>query len=447
MVALRQKRDAAVRQRFSPSKVLWVLSGAPWIWGLIRDDGSSARRIHRSFQRYNWHRYGVFRRALVCAGFVAGVPVVLGMIAVLTAINGWRVWREGKGPLRQVGEQLALWLTKGVLPMSYYIFELYQDDERAAALEYLYRHEMKQGIYAILRERFSSAETTEALRNKAEFALRCNDRGAAAVPVLFTIDKGGMTRFDAEEPGLPHCDLFLRPLSGSGGRGASVWHYLANGNYRNATAGVLNESELVRHLVGISEQEPCIGRLLVSNHPELVEISQDALSSIRVVTCLDESGRPEITHAVLRMARTPGVVVDNFHAGGIAARVDLGTGIVGAATDLGTSRVTRWWETHPNTGAQILGRRIPMWNEVARLARNAHAAFSDQVVVGWDVAVLEYGPRLIAGTDAPDLDIIQRTHRGPIGNSRFGVLLAHHLNRTLPNQPSPVHSSAHDASR
>jgi hypothetical protein len=136
-------------------------------------------------------------------------------------------------------------------------------------------------------------------------------------------------------------------------------------------------------------------------------------------------------HAVLRMARAPGIVVDNFHAGGIAARVDLQTGEVGPATDLGTNRGTQWWETHPVTGARIRGRRVPMWDEVIDLVLRAHAAFPDQIVIGWDVAILRYGPRLIEGNKSPDLDIIQRTGREPIGNSRFGVLLAYHLRRAL----------------
>jgi hypothetical protein len=202
----------------------------------------------------------------------------------------------------------------------------------------------------------------------------------------------------------------------------------------------------MEHLVKLSMTEPYVGRLYVHNHPELAELSPGALSSIRVVTCLDENNRPEITHAVLRMARTPGIVVDNFHAGGIAAQVDLQTGVVGPATDLGLSHTTRWWAMHPVTGARILGRHIPMWKEVADLVLQAHSLFADQVVVGWDVAVLETGPALIEGNKSPDLDIVQRTGRGPIGNSRFGVLLAHHFRRALRTGQSstePVIGSDH----
>jgi hypothetical protein len=432
--ARRTKIHAARRVPFSPSPLLWVLSGAPLIWARIRADGSPSRSIHRALRRHAWQRRGTAGHLLFCAGYAAGIPAVLGLTAVYTAVNGSRVRRRtGKGAARQLGEQLALWATKGVLPSSYYAFDLYEGDARRAALDYLYRWETKGegGAYDLLRRRFSSAETTEALRNKAAFAERCRKHGVAAVPVLFAVEHGEIRRFDADEPGLPRCDLFLKPLSGSGGRGAAVWTYRGNRSYRNDAAGVSSEPDLVDRLVKLSRREPYVGRLCVSNHPALAEISSGALCSVRVLTCLDENGRPEVTHAVLRMPRTPGSVVDNFHAGGIAASVDLETATVGTATDLGLNRNTTWWETHPSTGARILGRRIPMWEQVLDLARSAHLAFGDQIAVGWDVAVLEGGPQLIEGNKSPDLDIVQRTSRRPIGDSRFGVLLAHHLRRVL----------------
>lgn len=423
---------AGPKTAFRLGGVLWVLSGAPWLWALLRDDGTPACYLHRRFQQYDWQRHNFLVRALMCAGFVAGMPLVLGSIAVRTALHGSRVWRqEGKGRLRQAGEQIALWLTKGVLPLSYYVFEFHRDDARARALDYLYRHETKRGVYPILRWSFASAETTEALRNKALFAQRCQQHGIPAIPVLFTAVRGEITRLDMDEPGLPRCSLFLKPLSGAGGRGAAVWTYAGNGSYWNASAGALSDAALIDHLAKLSQREAYVGRAYVSNHPVIAEVSSGALCTVRVLTCLDENNMPEATHAVLRMARTQGIAVDNFHAGGIAARVGLETGLVGMATDLGKSRHTQWWETHPTTGAKILGRQIPMWDQVIELACRAHAAFADQVAVGWDVAVLKDGPQLVEGNKGPDLDIIQRTSREPIGNSRFGVLLAHHLRRAL----------------
>src|SRR5262249_8226266 len=88
-------------------------------------------------------------------------------------------------------------------------------------------------------------------------------------------------------------------------------------------------------------------------------------------------------------------------------------------------------DTHPVTGAQITGRKLPLWDEVLDLARRAHEAFGDQVAIGWDIAILDDGPSLVEGNKSPDLDIIQRCYRAPVGNSRFGQLLAFHVSRAL----------------
>ena len=68
-----------------------------------------------------------------------------------------------------------------------------------------------------------------------------------------------------------------------------------------------------------------------------------------------------------------------------------------------------------------------MWPETMDLAIQAHRCFPDYVVIGWDIAVLEDGPCVIEGNRGPDVDIHQRTCRGPIGNGRFGELLAFNL--------------------
>jgi len=62
------------------------------------------------------------------------------------------------------------------------------------------------------------------------------------------------------------------------------------------------------------------------------------------------------------------------------------------------------------------------------LARRAHTtAFADHVVIGWDIAILSEGPCLIEGNKGPDLDLVQRSHAEPLGNTRLGVLLAYNM--------------------
>ena len=131
------------------------------------------------------------------------------------------------------------------------------------------------------------------------------------------------------------------------------------------------------------------------------------------------------------MASSADVVVDNFHAGGIAAAVDLATGVLGPATDMGLRADSRWWDSHPVSGAAITGCVLPLWEQVPELARRAHEIFEDQVAIGWDIAICEEGALLVEGNKSPDLDIIQRICRAPLGNTRFGELLFFNIKREL----------------
>ena len=153
-------------------------------------------------------------------------------------------------------------------------------------------------------------------------------------------------------------------------------------------------------------------------------LSGGALVTTRVMTVLDEAGHPEVTHATFRMSVGKSVV-DNLHRGGIGSAVDVRTGELGRGTHL--QPAAEWVSQHPNTRAQILGRTLPMWRDVEKLSLEAHSAFSEFVVVGWDIAVTPDGPMLVEGNSGPDVNTVQRPQDAALGDSRFAELLAYHL--------------------
>jgi hypothetical protein len=120
-------------------------------------------------------------------------------------------------------------------------------------------------------------------------------------------------------------------------------------------------------------------------------------------------------------------VVDNFHAGGIAAAINLETGLLGPASNLGADASLGWLDTHPNSGAAIRGRPVPDWVQLAPFVERAHQVFSERVLIGWDVAVTAQGPMLVEANGSPDLDIMQRCARRGFMEGRLGELLAYHL--------------------
>jgi hypothetical protein len=70
---------------------------------------------------------------------------------------------------------------------------------------------------------------------------------------------------------------------------------------------------------------------------------------------------------------------------------------------------------------------VPQWAEACDLARRAHRAFDDRVVIGWDIGLTADGPVVVEGNSRPDVDILQRMARGGLAEGRLGQLLLHHV--------------------
>jgi len=163
--------------------------------------------------------------------------------------------------------------------------------------------------------------------------------------------------------------------------------------------------------------------------PAISDLTSGALPTVRVLTCLNEYGKAEVMAAVFRMSVGRNRTVDNIHAGGIACGVSLDQGLLGPASNLGMDARLGWLDRHPDTDAPIAGRTLPMWQEVKALAVQAHAAFDDRAIVGWDIAILPDGPTVVEGNGSPDMDLMQRFMDRGFCNHRFAELLTHHLRR------------------
>ena len=325
-----------------------------------------------------------------------------------------------------------------ILPPWYYIFELHDDDKKLHASEYLNRFETKAGLYRFLRDNngglpVPAERSTDWIKDKARFRARCLEHGVMTVPVLLNVAHEEITAVDWALPGLPECDLFVKPLHGQGGAKAARWKYLGAGRFQGNEGEIITREELLDRLRLESRHRAFLVQPRLVNHKEITDLANGTLATVRVMTCRNEQGQYEVTNAVFRMAHNKSAVVDNWHAGGIAANVDICTGELGRGTR-GAWGATGdgWYEQHFDTGTQILKRKLPCWQELIELVQHAHAsAFSDQVVIGWDVALLDSGPCIMEANKAPDLDILQRAGGGPLGNQRLGKLFAFNLMRTV----------------
>ncbi len=406
----------------------------PLLWAFRPGDGSPASIIHKSYLREVWRERGPVARARLLLAVLFIWPLVnLVTLIWFTWLNGTTVKVEtGKSILRQMAEQIRYSARHAVLPPWYYMFRLYQSRHQRDASFYLHRFETKGGVYRMLKPYFQKRATIKLsvlFNNKAAFAAHCIQHGLAAVALLALAEEGRLTWKVAEER-LPAVDLFLKPKTARGGQGAERWDCESSNTYRNTRTGeVRSSTELIEYVKALSKQKAYLIQPRLRNHPDLTDLSNGALLTCRIVTIEGEDGRPDATDAVLRIAIGNNTLVDNLHAGGISAPIDMDTGELGKATDVGAMVGRGWLERHPDNGAQISGRRLPFWRETLCLVERAHATFVGQMIIGWDVPVLVDGPCLVEANVSPDLDIMQIIEDKPLGNARLGQLLAFHLNR------------------
>jgi hypothetical protein len=398
--------------------LLYRIGGLPVaLRATSRDDGSApCDAIRQCYARSYWRPESAWGYVEIALAWLLWPFVLLVFALWLTAKNGkWIRRRHARALATQLADQVKLYFTDGLLPPWYYVFDLAEDPRHERAEAFLQRFESKGGIYPLLRR-----GVTSELNDKRLFADFCRDNDLPAVTYLMYLDGSG-------DPGvLPDQDLFVKLADGRGGRGAERWDRIGERLFCSGRGEQLNAGDLRDRLAARARSAPLIVQPRIEPHRDLLDLTTGALPTVRVTTCLDKKGAGEVVSAVFRMAIGENRTVDNLHAGGIASGVAIETGSLSRASNLGMDSRLGWLERHPDTGAMIACRTLPLWRETKALAVRAQSVFADRVLVGWDIAITDDGPVLVEGNSSPDLDIIQRFGE-PVCTSRFGELLAWHL--------------------
>lgn len=141
---------------------------------------------------------------------------------------------------------------------------------------------------------------------------------------------------------------------------------------------------------------------LIRQHPDMNVLCPASVNTIRAMT-FNDHGNPRIIWMGMRIGN--GVnAVDNFHAQGLGADIDLETGcLVGTAIDKDNKRYTH----HPATGVKFDGFQIPCFKEAVQMVLQAAKEEEHILVIGWDIALSENGPLIIEGNRRPGMDLMQ----------------------------------------
>ena len=257
------------------------------------------------------------------------------------------------------------------------------------------RTQITRGVSNSIVARMNDKAYWHFFDNKAEF----NQLFAAQVKRGW-LDLTKATREEFEAFVKDRSELICKPIDGSSGQG--IFKVTAA---EHPYAGKLYD-ELKSKNIGIVED-------VVRQHEEIAALCPTSVNTIRIATLLGDK-KEGIVYAYIRIGN--GRVMDNVDCGGMAAPVDLDTGVV---SSVGANKAGEAYEIHPMTGKRIPGTQIPYWEEAKAMCLAAMRVIPQVRFVAWDVAITPDGPVFIEGNSFPSHAIPQFAAHFPDG---IGIL-------------------------
>ncbi len=383
--------------------------------------GAEARRVYEQGHLFRKAIYPPLRLAFYPG--VRSVLLVATSIGLVAAIGPIVRRAAGRSLAGQFADLLVLGLRHGFDPLAYYFQELYGPGRRAEAARYLTRHETKNGLLHLLNALRPAPDAVNEMKDKLRFAARCRQEGLPVPATLLACDGTGVA-WQATPAELDR-DLFLKPRSGRGARGATLFERVGPMRYRAPDGETLDLDALVDGAEARGRHVPLIVQPRLHNHAELADLADQSLVTVRVLTCLDAQEQPVVTHGLLRILSKlePGWRRQDEYG----VPIDLTSGRLGPMRSDRLSRCAVLYTHHPVKGQAMAGRVLDTWPAIQALALAAHRAFPHRILVGWDIASTVDGPVLLEGNINLDVMFPQRVHRQGFADSPLGPLLQHHL--------------------
>ena len=188
-----------------------------------------------------------------------------------------------------------------------------------------------------------------------------------------------------------HKDFLIKPKTESCGIGIKVIH----------TDGGSDAARILKEYKGLK----VLAEEILVQEGSIHDLHPESLNTLRIVTVRLSDSDVRVMNANIRMGIDKRIQ-DNFHQEGIAASVDVKTGIVNSA---GCDMHLNHHLVHPVTKEKIIGYSIPQWNEAVEMVKKAAQVVPEVAYVGWDVATScgKYGIVLVEGNPDSDTDVQQ----------------------------------------
>lgn len=201
--------------------------------------------------------------------------------------------------------------------------------------------------------------------------------------------------------------FFAKTADGMGGTGVKRYTREAFGQ---RTSQEIYDLLIERKLVILEEP--------IKQHAELAKLSENAVNTIRVVTCRTMDGEMNVPFVASRISVTD-AYVDNGSMGGAYCILD----------ESGTVRhdyfthlpILKEYQSNPRNGFVFKDFKFPYYREAIDLCVEASKRCKGHYI-GWDVAISENGPILIEANLAPTPQLFQAINQSPDGLGRLDEL-------------------------
>ncbi len=157
-------------------------------------------------------------------------------------------------------------------------------------------------------------------------------------------------------------------------------------------------------------------------HGEARALAGRRLGTLRLVVVVEPTG-PRLYRALWKLPVAPNMADNYWLAGNLLAAVERDTGVIRRVIrghGPGLEAVSH----HPDTGAALTGRRVPLWAEALAATLRAAADVPGIGMQAWDVGITERGPVLVELNVGGDVNLPQLAHDEGLLTDEFTRFLA-----------------------
>ena len=194
-----------------------------------------------------------------------------------------------------------------------------------------------------------------------------------------------------------HDGFIIKPVTSCQGKGIRIIDWNHNEKEKDI-------EELLEDLSKDGDNKKYVIEELIDQDPLMASFHPYSVNTIRYAVFYN-NGKVVKLFAIIRMGVGDNRV-DNTHAGGICAAIDLDSGII-ISEGVRQNGDGEKFIFHPDKGTQIIGTKIPKWEELNKMVEELAPHNSSVKMVGWDFALSKNGWCIVEGNPCPSFMGIQ----------------------------------------